>query len=585
MITQVEFHRFKKFKDRVVEIRPSVVLLAGGNNSGKTSLMQGLAIWEFCRTVLEMERGKSSLCAGASNQGLGLGGDEFSPVNIPSLKHLWTNLKTQRQGEADGYTLWVKLTWLNNNGDTKRIKLGMSLANDRLFVKTIDSNVTLQDDIPRIAYIPPFAGIVDREQRHTTAIRRKLIGQGLSGGVIRNILLDMYEDNQGKRSSLKRGTSSKISRADLKSLRENDRWEILQSILERIFKIGITVYPFNDLYHSYIRVECFKGNTVNNRFQRLNNYTTRDLMVEGSGFLQWLGVFALSLDPDNKLLMLDEPDAHLHPSLQKELIDELEKISKKFDKQILFASHSPDLIRSSPPSTILEFRDGKPRYLVEDLQKVALLNGIGSEFAPKINNLQLHKRLIFVENPSDIELLSILAQKLGAVLPSNHVIWQYLVSHDERKKLFTEIAKEIPDLRGISLRDRDDESLGTTSASLEDFSHPDIAGRNLFCRKWRRRYIESYLLSAPAIARAASTTAEVIIRHIAEHFAIDLSNSYIAQDEPEAILDARAKTILWESPNSIKTQFNVTKHDIARQMNFEDVPADIHIMIAQIVGL
>ena len=25
-------------------------------------------------------------------QGLGLGDDELSPINVPSLKHLWTNL-------------------------------------------------------------------------------------------------------------------------------------------------------------------------------------------------------------------------------------------------------------------------------------------------------------------------------------------------------------------------------------------------------------------------------------------------------------------------------------------------------------
>ena len=47
----------------------------------------------------------ASICAGSRNQGVGLGDDEFSPVTVPSLKHLWTNLKTQKIDEADGYTL------------------------------------------------------------------------------------------------------------------------------------------------------------------------------------------------------------------------------------------------------------------------------------------------------------------------------------------------------------------------------------------------------------------------------------------------------------------------------------------------
>ena len=34
--------------------------------------------------------------AGKMRQGIGLGDDEFSPINVPSLKHLWTNLKSQK---------------------------------------------------------------------------------------------------------------------------------------------------------------------------------------------------------------------------------------------------------------------------------------------------------------------------------------------------------------------------------------------------------------------------------------------------------------------------------------------------------
>lgn len=55
-----------------------VTFLAGPNNAGKSSLLQALAIWEFCRTVLEIERGKESLLPGYNGQGLGMADDEFS---------------------------------------------------------------------------------------------------------------------------------------------------------------------------------------------------------------------------------------------------------------------------------------------------------------------------------------------------------------------------------------------------------------------------------------------------------------------------------------------------------------------------
>ena len=69
--------------------------------------------------------------------------------------------------------------------------------------------------------------------------------------------------------------------------------------------------------------------------RRCRRYNTRDLMVEGSGFLQWLSVFALATDPDLDVLLLDEPDAHLHPSLQEQLLDSLRDVATATGKQML----------------------------------------------------------------------------------------------------------------------------------------------------------------------------------------------------------------------------------------------------------
>lgn len=70
-ITRVDFHRFKRFDDTKTPLRPGVALLAGSNDSGTSSILQGLAVWESCRTVLEIERGRFALSADAKNQGDG----------------------------------------------------------------------------------------------------------------------------------------------------------------------------------------------------------------------------------------------------------------------------------------------------------------------------------------------------------------------------------------------------------------------------------------------------------------------------------------------------------------------------------
>ena len=85
MIRRVTLQRFKQFKTEAVELLPAgITLLAGGNNSGKSTLLHALAAWEFCRTAIEQERGADTFLSSSHRQGLGVGGDEFSPVAVPA---------------------------------------------------------------------------------------------------------------------------------------------------------------------------------------------------------------------------------------------------------------------------------------------------------------------------------------------------------------------------------------------------------------------------------------------------------------------------------------------------------------------
>lgn len=269
-----------------------------------------------------MERGEEGLLPAATDrQGFGLGDEQFSPINVPSLKHLWTNLKSAKEPDAadGGYTLRLTCEW--GEGDAAReLGFGLALVNDRLFIKTATSNLSPGDPTPRIAYLPPFAGIMAREERINGAIRRRRIGEGLAGAVLRNLLLDMQQANLNKRAALRERPAAepgkrrtKISDADLKRLREEDPWELLLQALRGVFNAELMVKDFREEYHSYIEVQVDKGTVDGYQFKRYPGYNPRDLMVEGSGFLQWLSVYTLATSPDADVLLFDEPDAHLHP--------------------------------------------------------------------------------------------------------------------------------------------------------------------------------------------------------------------------------------------------------------------------------
>lgn len=501
-------------------------------------------MWEFCRTIIEIEKGGEAFLPNSRVQGLGLGDDEFSPILVPSLNHLWTNLKTQKTAEdEDGFTLRIRSKWSDGSGGDKELEFGLALANDRLFVKTTKSNLVAGDSIPRVAYLPPFAGITDREARLPVAIRRRRIGEGLAGAVLRNVLLDLYLSNQDKRTRL-RGDKPKILDSDLRNLRKTDAWEVLQQALRTTFGAELVIRPFRDEYHSYIKVEIIRGELRNYKIRRYSGFKNRDLMVEGSGFLQWLSVFALATDPRISTLLLDEPDAHLHSSLQGQLLEKLEEIADSTGKQILVATHSSEILRNAEPARILEICTNRaPRILSTEEQKVGLLAGLGSEYSPRIEKARKHRRILFIEGHLDVMVLKKVAELLDLDWPTTWVEWKSAAGHKERKQLFRALSEEIPDLVAISLRDRDDESLNTVGENLEDTGHSSPP-EGFICRKWRRRHIESYLLWPPAMAAASGRSEEDIRQQLQDQFAIAIGANFLQAKAPAALLDIRGKEVL-----------------------------------------
>jgi predicted ATPase len=592
-IKRVELKRFKQFDDSQIEFRDGLSLVVGGNNSGKSSILQALAAWQFCKTLLEIEKGRKSWAANQRLQGIGMGIVDFTPMHIPSLSHLWTNLKSQKKDEVDGYTLKIKVVWDKPDGVERYLEIGLSLANDRLFVKATDTNIVLEEvqdelgnpideNIPQIAYLPPFAGVTDRESRLTPAMRGRLIGQGLSGGVIRNAIFELHEQNRIARAKFK-ADLSKIPDKDLEYLRRNDPFEILQRTMQGIFGTELKVVPFNERYHSYLKIECFKGKVEKGVFKRFQGYNSRDLMVEGSGFLQWLSVYTLALSPEYNVILLDEPDAHLHTLLQQQLTSELVGISEMMGKQVLLATHSTDLIRSYDFSRILALKSRKGKYLSADEDKVGILAGVGAIHTPKLHSLIQCQRLLIVEGDSDERFLKIFAERAGIKWPENLVTWNWSGKVAERKHLYMQLKRDIPGLKALSIRDRDDEPDDTVEASLIDKSNPPKTP-GFRALKWRRRHVENYLLNENAIAAAANISVDDVKGFFARQ-GIVLPVDTVASDVLMSVRDARGKELMIQGGESVRDVYGVTRDQVAQAFKKEDVPADIVTFLGEVTKL
>ena len=534
----------------------------------------------------------NSVLVGGHCDGYGVTLDEFTPINIPSFKYLWTNLKFQ-----GSYILSIECQWILRDGTPRHLKIGLSLTQERLFIKKIQSDVTSYDELPRIAYLPTFAGINSKEQWLSTAMRNRLIGQGLAGSVLRNQLLDLQR-RYWQHYFEHRGAKKRISDRDLRDLRENEPYSILNRILYDVFKGQIMIEPFNEKFHAFIHVNFIRGSVnSHNKFIYSRSDVKHDIMVEGRGFLQWLSVYTLAVSPDIDVLLLDEPDAHLHPSLQSEMLRKLNDIQIKTQRQILIATHSSEVIKTFDAVKIYALDKAKIGYLCDEDDKVRVLSGIGTEYFPIMDAIKANRKILFVENKSDADTLKRLCVKYD-VWPNDVVVWSFANKHKERKHVFTMLLAQLHDpLHAISLSDRDNGLYEQTEQSLHDKSAGNdlVSGASkLSYMAWRRWEIESYLIIPAAIARLiqkrnpAKSVAECrseLDQYLQDHLSIVIHDDVLLQSERVTrnapLFNMDAKDIL----NPICHQFSINKYDILDELQPNEICEDVKTLIAAIKSM
>jgi predicted ATPase len=581
---RIEAVAFKQFPNLDIQLRPQVNLMAGPNNAGKSTALHAMAVWEFCRFAILMERGPAGLePRSLAKQGLGIGDDEFSPINLPSLKHLWTNLRPAYGKKAgdNGYTLKIIAHWKDQERE-QRLGFALALANDRLFLRLHTTTLSSGDRVPAVAYLPTLAGVTSREERLNGALRRRRIGEGLAGAVLRNVLLDMYSDSfrqvQAIRASNRlvrpRSKQREELAAELREFRLTDPWEKLQESLREVFACELSVEDFEVEYHTFIRVLLHKGEyRADGTFERFKNATARDLMVEGYGFLQWLSVLTLALSDETDILLLDEPDAHLHPHLQTELFRRLKEISELNGKKIAIATHSSDILKEAEAESIVGFHRGKsPRYLKDDSERAGLLSGIGSSYLPRFDRISKTGRVFFHEGTSDLTLISLVASKLGKQIDSSWVGWQTPDHHKERRLLYRALKEDIPNLEAISLRDRDNLDPGLILPDLRNKGEKLTPGFRAL--NWKRRHIEAYLVVPRAIAAAMRVDEKEVRKDLAERYNYVHTPTFTQHECSEVVVDLRGKDIL--------AGLGVKATDVAKHLLQEEIADDLVLLIGQL---
>jgi hypothetical protein len=218
------------------------------------------------------------------------------------------------------------------------------------------------------------------------------------------------------------------------------------------------------------------------------------------------------------VLLLDEPDAHLHVILQDVIYSELHSVAVKQRSQLIIATHSEVIINSVDPRQLCMLLD-RPRSLESVAERTRLVSAL--KVLPQTDIMQALETpgVLYLEDYTDLNILREWARIL------KHPAYETLTTRLFWKKAVWETRDGSP---GIKAKDHYD-ALTLVKDNLPGLelldgdAHPDITdtpitGQGLQRIRWRRYEIESYLLHPDALARYVerSVGEEAAALHIAD---------------------------------------------------------------------
>lgn len=412
MIETITIERFKNIEKIELPL-DNINILVGANNAGKSSILQSI---QFAISIAQT----TSL-------------DEFKATNWKRNK-LSTSLTTNQiiySPIRDIYSLGQggSLSQHRNRGisvkfsekDTNETSTFLLRKGRNKNLLTEIEGQTLGQQIrdlinPYSIYVPGLSGIPAYEELKSEGIVRRAAVKGDANNVFRNILWLL----------------------NLKA----EKWEEFHRDFSDIFpdlKINIS---FDKLKDEYLNVSIKSLN----KLYPIDSY--------GTGVLQIIQILAYIHLYNPKILILDEPDSHLHPSNQRILAEKLNEITNRLNFQILISTHSRHMLDS--------FREYASTHWISNgeindqpYDFISVLLEIGALDKGDILNKGNIKCVVFTEDAKTEKLKAILAANSFNLTETE--IWSY----EGCSKLETALVlaafvfKNAPGTKVLIHRDRD----------------------------------------------------------------------------------------------------------------------------------
>lgn len=431
MVKQVKIERFKSVSRATLDLS-KINVLVGTNNAGKSSILQAL---QFATSVAQTAKTYSQNVKFDKNGiwATSVYPDQlvYSPVKDPYTLAKGGILKE----DSD---LGIAVSFLEDSGDvvTATFRKGRNKNIAARFEGAKVGQKLASLETPFCMYVPGLAGIPFEEEIRTVGVVRRIAAKGDSNTVFRNVINLLSQDERGWKNFL----------TDLKVI-----------FPEIEFKINARpdVDGFIDI-----------------KFRLTSSAPLLPIDLAGTGVLQATQIAAYVNYFKPALLLLDEPDSHLHPDNQRALATLLVSISDKTQTTVLVSTHSRHLMAALQEDAKFFLVKGGMISASEYNHYIGLLELGALDEYDRIRNGEL-KYAILTEDSSESsrKYLRGILEASGYKRDEFQIYSYNSVTKIESAKMFARFLLDLnPDLRVVVYRDRDglyDDEVKSTKKTIE----------------------------------------------------------------------------------------------------------------------
>ena len=469
MLTKLTIRNFKRFDKVEVELG-SPVLFIGPNNSGKTSVMQALALWDTGLRRWHEKRGKSTP---EKRPGVTVNRRDLVAIPIPKANLLWRDLRTRNvqniEGRQTTSNIRIDLIVEGITND-RHWKCGLEFdyANEEAFhcrpLRLAEGKAPDRMPVPedaadtRVAFLPPMSGLAATEVRLDHGAVNVRIGEGRTAEVLRNLCfrIDEEEPTQWERSRRSDRPTVRLETrsASVHSRARRDRHDVPRAVNH--------ARPF------------FVGTRL-----------AADAASPGLHVLQIPAQYCCWTNPTRTL----------RSSASDRSTAYCRMFARDSGSQIIAASHSEVLLNEAAGQDLVVAFVGQP-HRIDDRgsQVLKSLREIGFD---QYYQAQQTGWVLYLEGSTDLSILRVFAQRLGHAAATRALErpFAHFVGNQPRavQNHFHGLREALPALRGIALFDRLD-------AAAVDIA-PTV------CLIWNRREIENYVCSRATLEAYARASA------------------------------------------------------------------------------